>query len=110
MSVRSGEASGSKLTSLDFSFLKDYTKFPFTLLIPQHVTETVFVAAIRERENQNQRELRFIRGIRMVDMRVVPKETAIGRANGFLVTFDDGRRVWCRYLVGADGTTVSFSN
>lgn len=104
MSTQSGETSGKKLITFDFRFMEKYTKYPYVLAIPQHVTEAAFEEAIREREKRSHGGLRFTRGTRVVDVQEKIKVTEDGKVNGFVVTFDNGQKAWSRYVVGADGS------
>lgn len=40
--------------------------------------------------------MEFVRGVKVVGLRE--------EMDGFLVTFDSGKSVWTRYIVGADGS------
>lgn len=76
----------------DFKNLTPYTKYPFLLLAPQHITESVLRDRIREKE------IKVYRPCKVVGMRV-----NVTDANITDVIFDDGQVVEARYIVGADG-------
>ena len=83
-SVRDG---ARVLVSIDFSTLD--TEYPFTLLVPQYVTERVLLGRVRELGGDVIRPLRLERLRQDVD--------------GVTATFADGRVLRARYAVGADG-------
>lgn len=104
-SVPTTNATGSVLFGVDFKLLEGLTEFPYGLLIPQHITESAMARILQERaEKDNNGGIVFTRGMRMTGMKEVEKDTEHGRKKGFLVAFDNGREIWCQYLVGADGS------
>ena len=75
-----------------FTPLAKYTKYPFILAIPQHVTEKILAAAAQERG------VTIFRPHKVVDMK--PSE---GDPTLTDVIFDDGHVLRTRCVVGADG-------
>lgn len=76
----------------DFKNLTPYTKYPFLLLAPQHITERVLRDRIKEKE------IKVFRPFKVVDMKVNELD-----ANYTDVIFEDGQVVQAKYVVGADG-------
>jgi 2-polyprenyl-6-methoxyphenol hydroxylase-like FAD-dependent oxidoreductase len=104
-------SAGSTLFAANSEYLKGMTSFPFGLMISQHITESAFAKVLQNRGEKDQSsEVPFLRGMKMVDMKENERETSEGRKKGFLTTFDNGRSIWCRYLVGADGGKSTVSN
>ncbi|GJE95106.1 FAD-dependent monooxygenase [Phanerochaete sordida] len=77
----------------NFGALEGYTKFPFILFVPQHVTERVLGDVVKEQG------IRVVRPAKVVDL--VPNEQDPDVTNAI---FEDGQVVQARYIVGADGT------
>src|SRR5262249_44366524 len=75
------------LMSLDFSGLP--TRYPYTLMVPQSVTESVLLERLRELGGQ-------IRRPSVLTGLTQPRE-------GVEAALLDGGRIHARYLVGADG-------
>ena len=76
-----------------FPPLGKYTKFPFILAIPQHVTEDILHDAAKERG------ITVHRPVKVTDLR--PNK----QANNFTdVTSDNGHVLRARCVVGADGS------
>jgi len=96
------DGTGTVLLNAEFKFLEGKTEFPFSLLIPQHVTETILGQLVEERFVSID-GLSFVRGVRMIGMNEESREVDGKRTKGLLVSFDNGQTVWTRYLVGADG-------
>ena len=96
---------------MEFKYLNGWTQFPFGLVIAQNITEAALAKMLEERmESDKTNRFRFLRGLRMIGMKESERTTDIGRRNGFLVTFEDGKTVWCHYLVAADGSKSLVSN
>ena len=97
---------------LDFALLNGLTKFPCGLLIPQHITEQGLIDLLEERaqaDSSKQRDLQFVRGMRMTGM-IEEERTIDGSTRkGFLVSFEGGQKVWTQYLIGADGSRSAVS-
>jgi 2-polyprenyl-6-methoxyphenol hydroxylase-like FAD-dependent oxidoreductase len=111
LSASSPQSAGSTLARMDFSLLKGRTQFPYGLLIPQHVTERGLSDMLEEaaKEPSANGNLRFSRGLRMSGMKEEVREIDGSTQNGFLITFEGGKTVWTRYLVGADGSRSTVS-
>jgi len=77
----------------DFSTLAPYTKFPFLLLVPQHITERVLGDQLKEKG------ISVIRPIKVTALK--PNEENPESTD---VTFEDGRVIQARYVVGTDGS------
>ena len=75
------------LLPIDFSGLE--TQYPFTLLVPQFITERLLLDRVREL------------GGDVIRPKVLA--TVTQDADGVTATFDDGDVVRARYVVGADG-------
>lgn len=95
---------GSVIAEYKFDYLVGKTKFPFGLLIAQHITEGALSSLLIERLEKEMSS--FIRGMKITGMR---QHTRNGK-NGFLVIFENGKRIWCQYIVGADGSRSTVSN
>ena len=76
----------------DFSILAGYTKYPFMLLTPQHITERILGQCVKEQK------INVYRPFRVVDMQVNRENP--DRTD---VIFEDGQVVEADYVVGADG-------
>ncbi|KAF8583589.1 FAD/NAD(P)-binding domain-containing protein [Ramaria rubella] len=81
--------STNKIFESDFTQLRDYTEFPFSVLIPQDEIERIF------REKIASEHIPFLRNMRVVGLHQAGK--------GADVLFDDGSVVRAQYIVGADG-------
>ncbi len=82
---------GTSFPAVEMSSLKDYTPFPFALLLPQSMTEEIFTKHLVELGVQ------VLRPYRAVGM----KPSASG---GLEVTFESGEVIRAEYVVGADGS------
>ena len=75
-----------------FPSLGKYTKYPFILAIPQHVTERVLEDAAKERG------ISIHRPFKVANMKANAQD-----ANLTDVTFEDGQVLRARCVIGADG-------
>ncbi|KAI0273379.1 FAD/NAD-P-binding domain-containing protein [Gloeopeniophorella convolvens] len=82
----------SLLMGVDFDGLIGKTRFPFYLLLPQHITEKILG------EKMQEVGIPVFRPYKAVGMRENPKD---GRAVD--VSFDNGQSITAHYVVGADG-------
>lgn len=85
----------------DFSILDGHTKFPFILIVPQHITERVLGQRAKEEG------IVVHRPVKVVEINANHADPSLTD-----VIFEDGRTVQTRYLIGADGahsTVCSFS-
>ncbi|KAF9025066.1 FAD/NAD-P-binding domain-containing protein [Hymenopellis radicata] len=82
---------GTSFPAVEMSSLKDYTPFPFALLLPQSMTEEIFTKHLAELGVQVHRPYRAV-GM---------KPSASG---GLEVTFESGNMIRADYVVGADGS------
>ncbi|KAI0751918.1 FAD/NAD(P)-binding domain-containing protein [Daedaleopsis nitida] len=82
----------SPIETAFFSPLAKYTKYPFILALPQHITERVISKVAQERG------IHVHRPHRVVDIQ--PHEADHNLTD---VTFDDGHMLRARCVVGADG-------
>jgi 2-polyprenyl-6-methoxyphenol hydroxylase-like FAD-dependent oxidoreductase len=80
------------LVSIDFESLAKYTRYPFGLLLPQNITERVLTEILEDLGVKVLRP-RAVTGIEM-------NEQDSSLVN---VSFDNGRAITTRYVVGADG-------
>lgn len=78
------------LTS-DFEPLKTKTQFPYTLIIPQNDTEGVLMERLGELGKE------VVRSKKVVDVHENEKGTH------YEVSFEDGKSITARYVVGCDG-------
>ena len=76
----------------DYSVLEAHTRWPYVLLLPQHLTEKI----LGERVHAAGIDVR--RPFKVVDLQVNPDNVNITD-----VIFEDGQVVKARYVVGADG-------
>ncbi|KAI0064594.1 FAD/NAD-P-binding domain-containing protein [Artomyces pyxidatus] len=81
------------LMGVDFTGLKPYTRFPFYLLLPQHITEEVLGKKLKERG------IHVHRPYKVVGMR-----TNAVNSSAVDVSFENGQSITARYVVGADGS------
>jgi len=82
----------SPILKADFSYLVPYTRYPFTLLIPQHVTEYVLGEQVKSL------------GVRVFrPFRVVGIKNSEHEENILDVLFESGESMHVNYVVGADG-------
>lgn len=85
-----------RLLGVDFTFLAPYTRFPFILLLPQSTTEEILEAHLKK-----------------VGIQIARSEKAVGLRGGndgdWEVSFESGKIVKARYVVGADGARSSVS-
>lgn len=103
--IPTAEAKARLLFQNDFNLLRGLTKFPMGLLIAQHFTEYRLSKFLMDRgARAPENEVAFLRGVKATSIKESIRDTSEGRKNGFLVDFDDGRIIWCQYLVGADGS------
>ena len=82
----------SLLVSADFHALHPYTRYPFYLLLPQHMTEKVLASKLHSQK------IPVYRPYKAVNM-----EKASGDMGPIEVTFEDGQKIRARYVIGADG-------
>jgi 2-polyprenyl-6-methoxyphenol hydroxylase-like FAD-dependent oxidoreductase len=82
---------GKKLIEFDISQLRDETKFPMSLHIPQEDVERIF------RERLNSESIQLFRNKRVVGM----GHSVV--SPGVEVKFEDGGVIRVQYVVGADG-------
>ncbi|OBZ75211.1 Pentachlorophenol 4-monooxygenase [Grifola frondosa] len=75
-----------------FDALAPYTKYPFVLVVPQHITESVLGAKVRERG------INVFRPHKVVDLKPNERDNQITD-----VIFEDGKVIHARCVVGADG-------
>ncbi|KAF8578764.1 FAD/NAD(P)-binding domain-containing protein [Ramaria rubella] len=80
-----------KLMEVDVTLLHDKTRFPVTLLIPQHEVERVF------EEKLAMQDVEVFRNRKVIHMEEASVE-------GLKVTFDDDMVIHTRYVIGADGS------
>lgn len=97
--MKSPDKMGSVLAEYKYDFLQGKAEFPFALLIAQHVTEEALTKILVERFEKDDMST-FVRGMKMIGMSQEERR----HRNGFLVSFEDGRKVWSQYIVGADGS------
>lgn len=84
---------GSQLaTVVDFSTLKPYTRYPFGLIVPQTVTESILGQHVKQVGIEVRRSLKVV-GLR-------PYENDV---NYTVALFESGQVIRARYIVGADG-------
>ena len=76
----------------DFSAIKEHTKYPFLLLVSQHVVERILGDRVKE-EGIDVR-----RPFKVIDLKVVDSDT-----DSTDVVFEGGQVVRARFVVGADG-------
>ncbi|KAI0341695.1 FAD/NAD(P)-binding domain-containing protein [Trametopsis cervina] len=76
-----------------FDVLAPYTRFAFTLLVPQQVTERVL------RKYAEDRQILVHRPCRVINMQVNQDNPEVTN-----VIFEDGHVLQAKYVVGADGT------
>lgn len=87
------DRSDSLLMNVDFDGLIGKTNFPFYLLLPQHITEEVLGAKLKELG------IPVFRPYKAVGMRENPKDgVAVD------VSFENGQSITAQYVVGADGS------
>lgn len=79
--------------TINFDTLRPYTRYPFSLIIPQHVTERILG------EKSNAMGVRIHRPRKVVGMRGNDQ----GRRT-IDVSFEGGEVVRAKYVVGADGS------
>jgi 2-polyprenyl-6-methoxyphenol hydroxylase-like FAD-dependent oxidoreductase len=89
----------SRIVTTDFSYLVPYTRYPFTLLIPQNVTEDVLG------EQAKSRGVRVLRPHRVVAIKNNEHEDDI-----LDVSFEDGGIIRAKYVIGADGAKSAVSD
>lgn len=83
--------------SADFASLAPYTKFPFVLITSQSTTERVLEAQLNE-----------------LGVNVIRPEKALGLKSNddgeLVVTFESGKVITSRYVLGADGAKSTVSS
>ena len=79
--------------TINFDTLRPYTRYPFSLIIPQHVTERILG------EKLNAMGVRIHRPCKVAGMRGNDQ----GRRT-IDVSFEGGEVVRAKYVVGADGS------
>jgi 2-polyprenyl-6-methoxyphenol hydroxylase-like FAD-dependent oxidoreductase len=85
---------GYRFNSLpDFTALKQHTKFPFILFVPQTITESALGERVKEIGIKVHRPAKVVN---LVPGELDPTVTD--------VVFEDGQIVQARYVIGADGT------
>jgi len=77
----------------NFSSLGQYTKFPFSLLIPQYLTESIL------EEQAKGKNIGVFRPFKVSSLKPNEKDSSITD-----VTFETGVVVQARYVIGADGS------
>ncbi|PSR74918.1 hypothetical protein PHLCEN_2v9452 [Hermanssonia centrifuga] len=77
----------------EFSTLAPYSKYPFVLLVPQHITERILADRVREEG------ISVYRPFKAIGLKVNELDPDITN-----VVFEDGQVVQARYVVGADGS------
>ena len=82
----------------DFGTLKTVTRFPYYLLIPQHITESILAKSLQEPG------IPVHRPYKVVDMRKNAED-----ARSVDVAFENGKSIRTRYVVAADGATSAVS-
>lgn len=87
----------SKIMSAEFSYLAEYTRFPFVSIIPQRMTEQCLE---KQLEAQG---LQVLRPYRVVAL------TRSEHGEGLDVTFESGERINAKYVIGADGAKSTVS-
>ncbi|KAF8587591.1 FAD/NAD(P)-binding domain-containing protein [Ramaria rubella] len=80
----------NKLLEIDLNQLRDVTKFPFSVIIPQHEVERIF------RERLASDGIHIFRNKSVVGFRQAD--------SGVEVSFEDGSVTRTQYIVGADGS------
>ncbi|KAL0946906.1 hypothetical protein HGRIS_013068 [Hohenbuehelia grisea] len=78
------------LLSTRFSALNPYTKYPYVLLIPQSAVERILL------EHLETLGSRVLRPLRAIDLEPAPQ-------GHIKVTFDGGRKIGTKYIIGSDG-------
>jgi 2-polyprenyl-6-methoxyphenol hydroxylase-like FAD-dependent oxidoreductase len=87
------DRSDTLLMGVDFDGLIGKTRFPFYLLLPQHITEDILGQKLKEVG------IPVFRPYKAVGMQENEKH---GRAVG--VSFENGQSITAQYVVGADGS------
>lgn len=97
--VHIGDRTGPLLTP-DLSSLAPYTKYPFSLILPQHITEEILEQHLETNGVKVQRPFK-VTGLRVAD-------DPVGWS---MVSFESGEVVRAQYIIGADGakSTVSLT-
>lgn len=84
---------GSKLlASAQFSYIAQYTRFPFVLILPQNITERVLG------EHLQGLDVQVFRPYKVTDLRTNDSDE-----NFIDVSFESGEVMQARYVIGADG-------
>ena len=89
----------SMLLSVDFTSLHPYTRYPYLLVLPQHLLEGIF------RDKLQSHSVDIFKPYKMVGIR---ESAQPGMAD---VSFEGGAVMRARYVIGADGShsTVYYS-
>ena len=81
------------LMGVDFNGLIGKTRFPFCLLLPQHITEGILTRKL------NDLGVSILRPYKVTGMRENIKDSHLVD-----VSFENGQSITARYVVGADGS------
>jgi 2-polyprenyl-6-methoxyphenol hydroxylase-like FAD-dependent oxidoreductase len=82
-----------KLISAQFSYIAEYTRFPFVLILPQNITERVLGEHLQALE-----AVRVFRPYKVTDLKTNESDENIIDA-----VFETGEVMQARYVIGADG-------
>lgn len=87
------DRSFAPLMGVDFNGLIGKTRFPFCLLLPQHITEGILTQKL------NDLGVSILRPYKATGMRENTKDSRLVD-----VSFENGQSITARYVVGADGS------
>ena len=86
------------LMGVDFNGLIGKTRFPFCLLLPQHITEDVLTQKLKDLG------VSIFRPYKVSGMRENPKDSRLVD-----VSFENGQSITAQYVIGADGSQSAVS-
>ena len=82
-----------KLLAAQFSYIAEYTRFPYVLILPQNITERILS------EHLEGLDVQVFRPYKVTDLK--PNESDEKLID---VSFESGEVMQVRYVIGADGS------